>query len=289
METLANTSSAPANADNTALVDTGNADADPGETKGDGSAPSLTEAQTSEQKKDAVQERIDKLTREKYDYARSADQKEYQLERATFEVEQLKKQLAGLQSETTTVAPSGFPTLEQFGYDEGKFNAAVAAHYSKLATEQARTATQQQLQEAQAKQAAEQAHKNWSVKEAEFIKSKPDYVEKVRDVRFLPISREIQMELKSSELGPQVAYYLVENPDKAAAILALPLAAQLREVGRIEAKLELAKAPVKPAVSQAPPPVNKVEAADTAVDKTPEDMIGASATAFNKWRKKFKS
>lgn len=277
METLASGVTTPANADNTAPVDTADADAKAVETKGDGSAPSVPEADTPAPK-DKVQERFDKLTREKYDALREADLARYQ-------VEQFKAQLAEMdRSEKEQVAPANeFPTLEQFGYDEGKFNAAVAAHYSKLATEQARTVAREQLEQERSRLSQEQSHKNWVTKEAEFIKSKPDYVEKVREARSLPISREIQMELKASELGPQVAYYLVENPEKAAAIMAMPLAAQLREVGRIEAKLELAKAPPKPAVSQAPPPVAKVDASDTEVDKDPATMTDAQ---FNKWRKR---
>lgn len=279
METLAST---PANADNTGQVESTAADANVDKTIADGSAPSVPEADTPEKKRDAFQERIDKLTREKYDFARSADQKDYQLERTTFELEQLKKQLAS-QSETQTVAPSGFPTLEQYGYDEGKFQAAVAAHYSKLATEQARTATQEQLRASQQAEADERANRSWATKEAEFLKSKPDYVEKVRDARFLPISREVQQELKSSEFGPQVAYYLVENPEKAAAIMQLPLAAQLREVGKIEARLEAQKSPPKPAVSQAPPPVKKVESESAEVEPDPANMTDHQ---FAKWRRK---
>jgi hypothetical protein len=70
------------------------------------------------------------------------------------------------------------------------------------------------------------------------------------------------MELQESELGPQIAYHLVENPEKAAAIMQLPFKEQLKEIGRIEARLEATKTPAKPAVSQAPPPVGKVEADD---------------------------
>jgi len=100
----------------------------------------------------------------------------------------------------------------------------------------------------------ERAMKAWSSKEAEFIKSKPDYVEKVQNARTLPISTEVQEALRESEFGPQVAYHLVENPEVARAILQLSPSAQLREIGRIEARLEAAKAKPAPAVSQAPPP-----------------------------------
>lgn len=274
METLAST---PAIADNTAQADTDNADAKSVEVTGDGSAPSVLEADTPAPK-DKVQERFDKLTREKYDALREADLARYQ-------VEQFKAQLAEMDKrENDEVAPqTGFPTLEQFGYDEGKFTAAVAQHLSKIAETQGKTAAEATLKTERERLANEQTAKSWATKEAEFIKSKPDYVEKVRQAHGLPISAEMQRELMASDLGPQVAYYLVENREKALAIMALPFTAQLREIGRIEAKLEAAKAPPKPAVSQAPPPVAKVDSSDAEVERPPEEM---TQKQFNKWREK---
>lgn len=281
METLASGTATPANADNTALADTGNADAKPADANGDGSAPSVPEADTPAPK-DKVQERFDKLTREKYDALREADLARYQ-------VELFKSQLAEMdKSEKAQAAPADeFPTLEKFGYDEGKFNAAVAAHYSKLATEQARTVAQEQLEKERQRLSHEQSNKDWATKEAEFLKSKPDYAEKVRDNLNLQITQAMAEVIRASDIGTQVAYYLGENPEIAAAIAKLPPLTQAHQVGRIEAKLELAKAPAKPAVSQAPPPVNKVDAAESSSEKSPEDMIDSTPAQFNKWRAKY--
>jgi hypothetical protein len=118
------------------------------------------------------------------------------------------------------------------------------------------------------------------------MKSKPDYAEKVieggkrGDWKCTP---EMAQVIKESELGTALAYHLAENPDKSAAIAQLPPLAQARELGRIEARIQAEKANPKPPVSQAPPPVNKVEAADAKVDKSPSEM---SDTEFAKWRKK---
>ena len=259
METLAGSVATPASADNSAPIETGDADANPVETKGDGTAPSVPEADTPSPKKDPVQERIDKLTRDKYDALREADRKSYEMERLNARLAELEK------AQKPEVAPQNdFPTLEQFGFDEAKFVAAVVAHNAHLTKAQA-TAAAKELIEAEREQTrVHEATRNWAKKEAEFIKSKPDYVEKVLEARTLPISREIQMELRDSELGPQIAYHLVENPEKAAAIMSLPFKEQLKEIGRIEARLEATKTPAKPAVSQAPTPVPKVD-----VDEAP--------------------
>jgi hypothetical protein len=62
--------------------------------------------------------------------------------------------------------------------------------------------------------------------------------------------------------GPQLAYYLVENPDKARLLAQLPKGAQQREIGRIQGLLEAKRATnQKPSVSQAPPPPSKVDGA----------------------------
>lgn len=258
METLASDTVAPANAENTAPVDAAEPDGEAPKTEGDGSAPSGTEAASPEKPtRDKVQERIDTLTREKYDALRERDLSGYELQRLNARIAELEK------AKPPEVAPQeSFPTLEQFGYDEAKFNAAVAEHYSKLATKQAREAAKAALETAREAEREERAMKAWSSKEAEFIKSKPDYVEKVQNARTLPISTEVQEALRESEFGPQVAYHLVENPEVARAILQLSPSAQLREIGRIEARLEAAKAKPAPAVSQAPPPPSKVDAAE---------------------------
>lgn len=244
----------------------------------EGSAPSAPKAGTSEDTSswtEKAQKRYDELTRRAYEAQAERDRERYQRE-------SLEARLAELQkAKTEPVAPENFPTLEQFGYDEGKFNAAVAAHFSKIATEQGKTAAQEALKAERERQAKEQAVKSWATKEAEFIKSKPEYVDKVQRASSLPISEEIQRELLDSEYGPQVALYLVDNREKALAIMQLPLAAQLREIGRIEARLEASKA--TPPVSQAPPPVKKVESDDAVIEKTPADMTD---TEFAKWRKK---
>ncbi len=265
METLA---PVPANAEEISLG-SAYADATAKPTEDVESAPTAPEAGTSEPKvkDDPVQKRIDQLTREKYDNARLADQRGYELEREKAERERLTAELAALRkSETTQVAPeNNFPTLEQYGYDEGKYQAAVAAHYSKIAAEQGTKAAQAALQEERARQSEEQTQKGWASREAEFIKSRPDYVEKVKNANSLPISLEIQKELMASDLGPQVALHLVENHARALEIMRMPVAAQLREIGRIEARLEIAKnPPPPPVVSQAPPPPSKLEA-DAAV------------------------
>jgi hypothetical protein len=281
METLA---PVPANADNTAQVDSGEADANPEKANGDGSAPSVPEADTPAPKKDAVQERIDKLTREKYDALRERDRRDYELELKNARIAELEKA-----QKPEVATQNDFPTLESVGFDEGKFYAAVAA-YTKGMTESAKEAAREEargiIQAERDAQSQELSNKSWATKEAEFLKSKPDYTEKVVDAGrrgAWACTPEMGAVIKQSEMGPAIAYYLAEHTDIAAEIAKKDPLVQAREIGRIEAKLELAKAPPKPAVSQAPPPVNKVDSADAQAEKTPAEMTD---NEFAKWRKK---
>src|SRR6478736_4476881 len=105
METLASCNSAPAIADNTAQVDAPEADAKGTDTTGDGSAPSVPEADTSapKVKEDPVQKRIDQLTREKYDALRERDRRDYELERLNARLKELET------AKPAEVAPQDFP------------------------------------------------------------------------------------------------------------------------------------------------------------------------------------
>ncbi len=253
------------------------------ETGSEGSAPSIPKAGTSEDTSDwteKAQKRYHELTRERYEALRERDIERYEREQLQQRLEQFEK------AKTEPVAPEQFPTLEQFGFDEGKYAAAVAQHYSKLATEQGTKAAQEALRAERERQEAETAHKTWSQRQADFKKSKPDYdAVALKDPREggPTITPSMAQIIRASDVGPQVAYYLGENVDKANAIAQLHPIDQAREIGRIEAKLELAKAPPKPAVSQAPPPVQKVDVSDAPVDSDPSVMTDKQ---FAKWREK---
>ena len=67
--------------------------------------------------------------------------------------------------------------------------------------------------------------------------------------------------IRSSEVGPDVAYYLGSNPAEASKIADLPPFLQAKEIGRLEAKL-LSNPPVKKSTS-APPPIAPVTARGT--------------------------
>ena len=86
--------------------------------------------------------------------------------------------------------------------------------------------------------------------------------------------------IRSSEVGPDVAYYLGSNPAEASKIADLPPFLQAKEIGRLEAKL-LSNPPVKRSTS-APPPIAPVSARGTkppAYDTTDPRSVKTMSTS----------
>lgn len=220
-----------------------------------------------EQPEDKLQKRFDKLTREKYEAQRRADRLEWELE-------QTKSQAA----KPPQVAPEQ-PTLESSGFDEGKYQQALI-EYSKAT---AKAEVERILKEREQQQQVTAKQTEFEKRQAEFIKSKPDYAEKVLENDDLHISHQMASVIRRSDMGPQVAYYLAEHADTAVALAQLQDPVDVaREIGRIEARLEAQK--VAPAVvSKAPPPAAKIDATEPAIEKDPSQMSDAE---FAKWRKR---
>jgi hypothetical protein len=260
----------PANADDKAPVETGEVDSNPVDTEG--ADPATAAAETGKPvPRDKVQERFDTLTREKYEALSARDRERYQREALEARIAQLEASTA----KTETVAPSDeYPTLESVGWDEDKLRVAIDAYYDKKLDARAESTLTKREKAAQ-RQQVEQAHER---REAEFIKAKPDYAEKVlrhpRDGG-PTITDPMAEVIRASDSGPELAYYLAENAPKSAEIARLPERLQALELGRILERIAAAKA-APPPVSKAPPPVAKIEAAepptDTNLDNQPYEV-----------------
>lgn len=86
-------------------------------------------------------------------------------------------------------------------------------------------------------------------------------------VSVTPIMSQALME---SEQGPEILYYLGNNPREAARISQLSPTAQIREIGKIEAKIQTAPKPA-PKTSAAQKPIQPVNSAKPQISNTPED------------------
>jgi len=121
--------------------------------------------------------------------------------------------------------------------------------------------------QAQQRQALES---QWNSKLAEAKKQHADYDEVLASAEG-GVSDEVRDAIIESDMGPLILYHLAENPEIVTKINGLSPRNALKELGRIEAKLEKSaegssesgKAEVKPEVSKAPAPIRPIKQATT--------------------------
>lgn len=211
-------------------------------------------------RRNKLQERIDQLTREKYE--------------ATARAEAAEAQRVWWEKQQQAAAPER-PTLEQFGYDHDAFGAALTKWAREDAARTVKAEAQQQ--EAQ-RQAAEQAAKvNERIEALE--KESPGAWDEVTKA---PINYTPHMfqALKASELGPKIGLYLARNLDEAHRITGLSPVQQVMAIARIEAQLATPaaaatppSAPPRKTVTNAPPPPPALAAASKVATPLEEQSI----------------
>jgi len=142
-------------------------------------------------------------------------------------------------------APVEIPPIEQFSSPE---------EYADLLAE--RKAEELLARREQARQQSaiiESFHER-----EEEARNKYDDFEQVAYNPKLPITNEMAQTIQSSDVGPDMAYYLGSNPKEAERISRLSPLQQAKELGKIEAKL--ADNPVVKKTSSAPAPIAPVTA-----------------------------
>lgn len=114
----------------------------------------------------------------------------------------------------------------------------------------------------------------------EEARNKYDDFEQVAYNSKLPITEAMAQTIQSSDVGPDMAYYLGSNPKEAERISRLSPLSQAKELGKIEAKL--ADNPVVKKTSSAPAPIAPVTARSTgssATDTTDPRSIKSMSTS----------
>ena len=114
----------------------------------------------------------------------------------------------------------------------------------------------------------------------EEARTKYDDFEQVAYNPKLPITNEMAQTIQSSDVGPDMAYYLGSNPKEAERISRLSPLQQAKELGKIEAKL--ADNPVVKKTSSAPAPIAPITARSTgssATDTTDPRSIKSMSTS----------
>jgi len=197
------------------------------------SAPEQAAQSPADDGQEQINKRIGKITAEKWEAKREADA--------------LKKQLTELQQKPAE--PEAAPTLEQFEFDDAKYQAALIQHQIKQGLAEGKEALRVEQQQAQAQAQQHNVAQAFNAKVADFAASKPDYVDVIGSMPELP--GEAVQALMAMDKGPEVAYFLGQNPAVADQVASLdPMSAAI-QLGAIQANLSQTKT-VKP--SSAPEP-----------------------------------
>ena len=206
----------------------------------------------AEPEKNKVQERINKITADKHAERRRADAAE----------------LALKELQASNKAPEqAEPKLEDYGFDETKFNVALSTYHAQKVTRDAIETykTEQKTEAATTRQT--EINNTFNAKVDDFRKTAPDYDQVVQGLPELP--GDTLDAIMQSENGPQLAHYLGKHLDIADQIsTASPMVAAMK-LGEISAQLSNVKPNKQP--SAAPNPIEPVSPGGK-LNKNVEDM-----------------
>lgn len=133
-----------------------------------------------------------------------------------------------------------------------------------------------------AKRATEAQAKTYQSFQAKVREKYPDIEERAESIGEITLPNGVSDAIADSELGPEILNHFVENPKDCERIAALAPSAAIREIGKLEARLEAAikppgDEPVKPAPvvtkqpSSAPAPIKPGGGAASPGNETPSD------------------
>jgi hypothetical protein len=218
----------------------------------------------------AVQKRINQITREKHEAIRKADT-------LTAENAALKRRLeAG--TRPIPPDPATFTNPDTGQIDPGKYQKATVEHEDKLHTwRQAQQPASQLV--APGTTTASPTFSDFNERAKALREKHTDFDEVVDRPYFTP---ELATVLYESEQGPEIAYHLGKNEAEAKRIGNLPPAQMQREFGKLEARFSAEAG--KRSVSGAPAPITPVTGTAT-VTKDPEKM---TTQEFMEWDKQLK-
>lgn len=158
------------------------------------------------------------------------------------------------------------PQLEQFN-DVNEFKQALK-DWTREAT----------LKEENARQEQERVSKSWTDRLDTFRKATADF-DTVVGATKAQVPSHIRDEILKSDVGPQVLYFLAQNPDEAAKYASLSVGAGLKALGRLEGRFDAPKETTKVAeVVRAAPEISKAPAPITPLRGTsaPENLVDSN-------------
>lgn len=201
-------------------------------------------------------------------------------ERLARENEELRQRLAAAEGKQSAdpsagkpeAAKAGKPQLSEFLAKHDDYNSAHEAYTEALIEYQSDLREQERASKEQArkaKEAEETVLTAWEKRQNEFKSKTADYDDVLEDVADVQLSDAFGRALIESEAGPKLAYELSKDRAELERIAKLSPLAQVRELGKLEARFTSEPTPKpKPKVSAAPDPIKPV-GPRSGVDKKP--------------------
>lgn len=109
----------------------------------------------------------------------------------------------------------------------------------------------------------------------------PDYDEVLEKGGNLPLSETMRDVIHESEKGPQLAYWLCQNPDEAKRIASMPPLQAARTLGQLEQRIQ-APAQAARKISKSPPPITTLSSQSSVQSYDPNT---GSFADYERWRK----
>ena len=213
------------------------------------------EDQPTEATKTFTQEELDAIVSKRL----AREQRKWEREQAA--------RAATLEAAKAPTAPAEPPVVD--GFEDAQAYAEAMAEYKAQQIIAQREAAKQQAALLESYQTLE-----------EEARDKYDDFEQVAYNPNLSVTEVMAQTIQASDIGPDVIYYLGQNPKEADRIARMPAILQAKEIGKIEAKL--ADNPPVKVTSKAPAPIAPVTARSTgspSYDTTDPRSIKAMSTS----------
>lgn len=168
-----------------------------------------------------------------------------------------------LEQQFKAKAPESEPKLEQFDYDPEKY-ATAKADYAKA---QAKKEVAAEQREAASKAEHQKLLAAWEEKADRGADKYEDFAEKLGN---LDPANPVHAAIMDADNGEDIAHHLLITPKVSQSLVGMPVWKQLKEIGKLEAKL--AQKPVEPkAPSKAPAPITPLTGTAPTVTNEPSE------------------
>ena len=230
--------------------------------------------ESQEPKKPKIEKRIGEVVKQRELAKADAAKERAERERLEVRLKELEARIA-----PAKVDPDTEPKPEQFT-DAFEYAKALSEYSAEKAL------LNRDKQEAEKKAATEhqQTVKAWSDRITAVKAELPDFEDIVASSE-VSVSDQVRDAIMDSDVGPQVLYYLAENPEFATQLQEMSTIKALREIGKLEARFEKKEPEKKTAATKtrAPAPINPIKGGGSAVD-VPMNSAGEFHGSYQAWK-----